>query len=84
MLGGVGTTIVPIIGAFFLVGVSEAAKIVLPEGYPVFFALLLIIVVFIFPYVLIQLKLKGFNNRKQKWGREEVQIEKLITKKEVL
>lgn len=74
MLGGIGTIVGPIIGAFFLTGVSEVAKITLPEGHPVFFGLLIIIVVLFLPNGLIQLRVKDLFKRKE-GGHEAVQVE---------
>lgn len=66
MLGGIGSIIGPLMGAVFLTGVSEAAKIWIPEGHPVFFGLLIIIVVFFLPNGLIHLKPKTFFKRKKR------------------
>ena len=57
-LGGTGTITGPIIGAFFLTGVFELAKIYLPVGHAFISGLLIIIVVLILPDGLIRMRVR--------------------------
>ena len=59
VLGGTGTIIGPIIGALFLSGVFELAKIWLPEVHPIFSGAIIIVAIMYLPNGLVRLKLKG-------------------------
>lgn len=57
-LGGNGTILGPIIGAFFLTGIFELVNIWLPESHPIFSGGLIILVMLFLPNGLIRLKFK--------------------------
>jgi branched-chain amino acid transport system permease protein len=59
LMGGAGTTLGPVIGAFFLTGVFELVNIWLPESHPIFSGGLIVAVMLFLPNGLIRLRLKG-------------------------
>ena len=65
-LGGTGTLIGPIIGAVFITGLMELARIYLPVGHQFVSGLLIIIVVLTLPEGLIRLKWREFLRRFRK------------------
>jgi branched-chain amino acid transport system permease protein len=58
IMGGAGTVLGPVIGAFFLTGVFELVNIWLPEGHPIFSGGLIVAVMLFLPNGLIRLKFK--------------------------
>jgi branched-chain amino acid transport system permease protein len=56
VMGGVGSTIGPVIGALFLSAVFELAKILLPEIHPVFSGVLIVLTIIFLPDGLVRLR----------------------------
>lgn len=56
VMGGVGSTIGPVIGAVFLSAVFELAKILLPEIHPVFSGVLIVLTIIFLPDGLVRLR----------------------------
>jgi len=70
VMGGTGTILGPIVGAFFLAGVFELINIWLPESHPIFSGGLIIAVMLFMPNGLIRLKIKGtFGKKGERRGR---------------
>ncbi|MBW1775573.1 MAG: branched-chain amino acid ABC transporter permease, partial [Deltaproteobacteria bacterium] len=67
VMGGTGTITGPIIGAIFLTGVFELAKIWLPEVHPIFSGALIIATIIFLPDGVVRLKWFGkiFKQRKE-------------------
>jgi branched-chain amino acid transport system permease protein len=71
IMGGAGTILGPVIGAFFLTGVFELVNIWLPEGHPIFSGGLIVAVMLFLPNGLIRLRLKRIIGKKgEKKGGE--------------
>jgi branched-chain amino acid transport system permease protein len=64
IMGGAGTILGPVIGAFFLTGVFELVNIWLPEGHPIFSGGLIVAVMLFLPNGLIRLRLKRVIGKK--------------------
>jgi len=64
--GGTGTITGPIIGALFITGIMEPARIYLPVGHLFVSGLLIIIVVLTLPEGLMRMKLRGALRRFRK------------------
>lgn len=66
VMGGVGSTIGPVIGAVFLSAVFELAKILLPEIHPIFSGVLIVLTIIFLPDGLVRLRWfrKIFKERK--------------------
>lgn len=66
VMGGVGSTIGPVVGAVFLAAVFELAKILLPEIHPVFSGVLIVLTIIFLPDGLVRLRWlrKIFKGRK--------------------
>jgi len=56
VMGGVGSTIGPVIGAVFLSAVFELAKILLPEIHPIFSGVLIVLTIIFLPDGLVRLR----------------------------
>ena len=65
LMGGAGTILGPVIGAFFLTGVFELVNIWLPEGHPIFSGGLIVAVMLFLPNGLIRLRLKRIIGKKE-------------------
>ena len=72
LMGGAGTILGPVIGAFFLTGVFELVSIWIPEGHPIFSGGLIIAVMLFLPDGLVRLRLRSIIGKKgEKKGGEE-------------
>lgn len=69
VMGGSGTIIGPVIGAFFLTGVLTASNVYLPSVHPVFTGLMIILVMLYMPKGLVHVRLKGILSIREKIGK---------------
>lgn len=69
LMGGAGTIVGPIIGAFFLTGIFELVSTWLPEGHPIFSGALIIVVMLFLPGGIIRLRVRGLFGKKAEKGK---------------